>query len=539
MTGTKQVLIRTRARDAPESKGDGMKGRWVALLCASLVIALGALAPIARAGGVRLVAPTAYGTVDFGDRVLYRLEGAGCIGRFVHVHVDAGSGTDGPQSKAADDPLVAGTDRCVGTAQVPAEAQVRAAGWDAGDHIGITVVSDDGSVPLRYQRVEVDRASHELPLIQSGDGRSGVRDQAVVMSMPGDSVALGPVDLTRIYSISLRVCLTSGKPHVAPSLMELRAYAPDGPSIIGRVDVANDPNNSNKSNFGWTDCWQLQPWPILNPPANGVQNLYLVMVATGSPVAVTHIDFNGTGAKVADTPPSDPSDTVQIFDGDFKGEWSVTDKCERDETDKSVYPEHSAEPTNHLPLATFGFAGEDGCSMTYKADLNNVMIRLEYRMRNFGDNGAINLIGQAEGAPRQEVQMREAGEWMTGGLQGRTLPDALTNFATDTPTGYPAQRVKSNSYPDWSQMEIVKSDSRYIVRINGRTVTYCDGCVPDTGTFRVQFVSQPTFSYHYGVGYRMDTGPTNPTTDDPSNWGNLSFRNIRIIDCATNAGLCS
>jgi hypothetical protein len=136
--------------------------------------------------------------------------------------------------------------------------------------------------------------------------------------------------------------------------------------------------------------------------------------------------------------------------------------------------------------------------------------------------------------------MREAGEWMTGGIQGRTLPDALTNSVVDTPTGYPAQRIKSNAHSEWSDIEILQLGSRYLVRINGRTVTDCSDCLAaPTAPYRFSVATQPGFSYHYGVGYRMDTGPTNPVTDDPSNWGNISFRKFRLLRCADDMAACT
>jgi hypothetical protein len=523
--------------------GRQMNARRVTLLAASVVMGLGLLAPVARAGGLRFLAPLSNGTVDFGDRVLYRLEGAGCNVAKVEIRVASPDHADavGRPSHAARDPLAQGS--CLGIAEVPSEAAVRATGWDDGDRITIEVSAGDAKTPLRYQRVEVDHGTpapgygnptlvrpHKLAEAGRLDPRTSDRDAVMSMST-GDVMSLGSVDLTHIHSISLRVCVTQPKPHVTPSFVELRAGGPDAPSIIGRVDVADDVNNSNKSNFGWPNCWQLQPWPIINKVPGRAPELYLAMVATAMPVEVNFIDFNGTGAKVPDTPPTDPQGTQQIFDGDFDG-WTHTDRCTVDD-DGSVRGVHSTEPQNYAPLATFGFVGEEGCEMTYATrQFENAVFRFEYRLQDFGDNGAVYVAGH-------EIQMRQAGEWMTGGLQGNSLPDALTNFAIQSPvSGYPAQRIKSNSYPDWSQMEIVFINGRYIVRINGRTVTDCSiatQCPSEPGPYNFRFQSQPGFSYHYGVGWRMDTGPTNPVTDDPSNWGNISFRNFRSLDCTDSA----
>jgi hypothetical protein len=165
--------------------------------------------------------------------------------------------------------------------------------------------------------------------------------------------------------------------------------------------------------------------------------------------------------------------------------------------------------------------------MTYKRrKLHNVVVRLEYRMQDFGDNGAVMIGGH-------EIQLREAGEWLTGGFQGSTVPTALTEFATsDNGGGYPAQRVNSNTYPDWSRMEIVQIGARYIVRVNGRTVTDCRDCAPDPGPFVLSLATQPSFSYQYGVNGRFDS-TFYPDVEDPADWGNLSFRDVRVYDCTS------
>src|SRR5688572_15281004 len=110
-----------------------MQARRAALIAASVLIGVGILAPVARAGGgLRFTAPLSNGTVDFGDRVLYRLEGAGCAGAKVEIQVAAGDPVGvavGPTSHAAKDPLTPGS--CVGIAQVPSESTVRkATAWE-------------------------------------------------------------------------------------------------------------------------------------------------------------------------------------------------------------------------------------------------------------------------------------------------------------------------------------------------------------------------------------------------------------------------
>jgi hypothetical protein len=488
-----------------------------------------AVTPVAFASSdrSRLVSPGSWGPVDFGDQVEYALQGDHCTDDRVHIVV---TGSDrpavrGPQSRPVRDLLHPGT--CVGYVEVPSERAVRRAGWDSGDPIDISVVSHDDQVPLRYQRIELEQAkvSAGAPTVVKPavrDPRGGKRDRAMEMSS-GDVVSIGRVDLSHIYSVSLRVCTVLPKPHVSPTFVELRATAADGPSIVGPVDVNDDMVNAYKSNYGWPNCWQLQPWPITGKVPGRAPELFLaVTTAAGGPVDISYLDVNGTGAKVAEPPVEEPGGMKQIFNGrSFKG-WDH-DNCALDEG--SVRPEHNRDPQNYAAIASAGFVGESGCTMTYtRRKFHNVVIRLDYRMQDFGDNGAVDI-----GA--QEVQLREAGEWLTGGLQGSTVPTALTEFATsDNGGGYPAQRVKSNSYPDWSRMEIVQVGSRYVVRVNGRTVTDCKDCTPDPGKFALKLASQPAFSYQYGINGRFDS-TFYPDVEDPADWGNLSFRNIRVYDC--------
>jgi len=76
----------------------------------------------------------------------------------------------------------------------------------------------------------------------------------------------------------------------------------------------------------------------------------------------------------------------------------------------------------------------------------------------------------------------------------------------------------------------VQVGTRYIVRINGRTVTDCSTCLPDPGKFVLQLATQPSFSYQYGINGRFDS-TFYPDVEDPADWGNLSFRNVRVYDC--------
>src|SRR4029079_9700829 len=84
--------------------------------------------------------------------------------------------------------------------------------------------------------------------------------------------------------------------------------------------------------------------------------------------------------------------------------------------------------------------------------------------QDFAANGGIYL--------GNEIQMREPGEWLTGGYLGDQFTPALVGWATDPPvTGYPAQRIQTNRYPAWSQLEIGQLGRHYRVTINGHVVT--------------------------------------------------------------------
>lgn len=505
--------------------------RWRPTVAASVAVALvaGPLALAGSAGTAHFTSPGSFGAVDFGDRVLYRLQGAACVRDAVHVAV-TGTGrrtVRAAASRPARDPLDRGS--CVGIVTVPSEGAVRRAGWDAGDPLEIVLVSKHDRHPLRYQRVEVEygRRVAGAPQVMPAtvaDPRAGKRDRVLQMTT-GDIVSLGRVDLARIHSISLRVCMVLPKPHVSPTFVELRATAADGPAIVGPVDVNDDALNSYKSNLGWPNCWQLQTWPITGKVPGRAPELFLaVTAAAGGPVQISYLDVNGSGAKIPHTPVRDPRGAKRIFDGtSFKG-WEQTN-CALDEG--GVRPVHSRDPRNYAAILTAGFVGESGCSMTYTArKLHNVSIRLDYRLQDYGDNGGVYL-------GSNEIQMREAGEWLTGGFLGSSLPAAAVGWAAEIDSGgYPAQRVKNNTYPDWSRLEVTQIGARFIVRINGRTVTDCSNCAADPGAFTLRLVTQPNFSYQYGVHGRFDS-TYYPYVEDPANWGNLYYRNVRVYDCSS------
>jgi hypothetical protein len=437
------------------------------------------------------------------------LAGGECTSDAVRAAVTAGPQAVrllGAVSTPRPDPLATTPGVCAGTVQVPTEQQVRAAGWAWGDAISISVISLHSTIPLRYSKVEVDRGTPvkgSPVVVTAKDPRGGPRDKALKMTT-GDVVDIGAVDLTKIYSLSFRVCLRAPKPHV-PTEITVRAGAPNGPAILGPVDVADDLFNDWKSIDGWPDCWQLQPWPITGEVPGRAPHLYLAVNAAPEPLLVNSIDFNGTGAKVVDSPAPDPAGTARIFDGSSFANWDASG-C--------ALADHAVRTANHI----------SGCSMTYsKGKLHNIKLRLEYRLQDFAANGGIYL--------GTEIQMREPGEWLTGGYLVDQFTPALAGWAVDVPaTGFPAMRIKTNSYPDWSQMEIVQLGARYRVTINGHRVTDFVAPTGDPSPYDLQLVTQPEFSFHYGISGRFDA-PYPPTAVTPSSWGNVWYKNVRLYTC--------
>src|SRR5205807_8945733 len=110
--------------------------------------------------------------------------------------------------------------------------------WDQGEPIAISLVSGSNEVSLRYERVEVGlgkavAGSPKFVDPNPADPRGGQREKAVQLNS-GDAVDIGRVDLTRIYSVSLRVCIPSGKPH-APTEFSLRTGGAGGPRVVRPV----------------------------------------------------------------------------------------------------------------------------------------------------------------------------------------------------------------------------------------------------------------------------------------------------------------
>ena len=501
---------------------------------AALAVTL-AVAPLANAStGNDLISPGAYGTVDFGDTIRYELAGPTCAQDTVQVVVTAGAELAGAPSTPAPDPLWPG--RCEGHAVVPSEADVRGGGWTAGDAVEIRLESSASAVPLRYERFELEHG--QLPAGKTpveatiADPRAEPGDRVVELAT-GDVIGLGEVDLTGVGSISLRVCTPTPKPHLTPSLIELRQDRADGPVVLGPVDVSSsyplgDPQT--KSNFGWPNCWWLQPWPVENATlGDGATDLFLVMAATATPVQISYIDFNGSGAKNPAVEPADPPDVVPMPLDDQH--WSATGCVLENGTARNA---GDTSPTGYLPEVTGGLVGPAGCRLDYRTDLENILVRFDVKFGSFADNGGVFVGGR-------EVQMRLAGEFLTGGLFGDAItaandwaaPDEVDSVRDFSGGGYPAQRLNVNSYDDWNHVEVVQLGARHIVRVNGRTVSDSDTAWPEPAApYRFAVASQPQFGYDYTFSIRYDNAHF-PAISEPSGWSNLVWRNFRYYQCTS------
>ena len=507
-----------------------IRTRAALLLSAGLVVVS---APLVLASSPAFVTPGSGGVVDLGDRVAYRLTGPGCTHDLVRATAVTTRRVEGAASRPAVDPLQ--PDTCVGVATVPTERAVRATGWDAGDALSLALTSRGATVPLVYQRLELEQAKPVAgapkvvtPAIK--DPRGGKRDKAVEMST-GDVVSLGHVDMTKVFALALRLCVPLPKPHVTPLLMEVRTDTPDGPPVVGPFDVANDwpAQSALKSAYGYPNCWQLQPWPVTGKVGGRAPELFLAVVAGASPVQVSSVDFAGTGAKQPETPPADPRGTRLILGRTLSG-WDHPG-CRMD-PDGTVRNERSASPQGYTAIATFGFVGPSGCELTWQAKVHDVMLRFELKMADFADNGGVFVGGH-------EIQLRQAGEWLPGGLLGDSIsavtdslsPDELDGVTGDrSGGGDPATRLKLNSASEWSEVEVTQIGSRFRVRINGRTVTDNKTLWADPAPYQLSLRSQPNFSYTYGVNGRFDN-VTQPNLTRPSDWGNLSWRDVRLYQC--------
>jgi hypothetical protein len=474
-------------------------------LVAVLVVALPAPASAAEIGGMR------HGPVDLGDRVPYRVSGDGCEDQRVRARVRLRSGAiAGALSRPRPDAEDGG---CSGVAQVPSFDEVHDAGWRAGDPLEIELRSTAGTLPLRYARIEVDRArpvAGSPDVVAAGDQDTRANDNALAMDA-GDVVALGRADVRKVDSVAFRFCVAGvpnpvmpGAETVVPERAEpsvvvsLRQDGPDGAALL-RVDLSHTLQNMSRfATLGFGGCYRLLPVPVTGRAMEDAPELFL-RVEDAPPGAFTlnSIDLAGTGAKRPTRFPEDPPGTRTLFDGRSFGELKQTGCSLRDGAATNA---RTADETEYRD-----------CALRYEKPVRNVVIRLELRRENFYDNGAVML------GDEQEIQLRSAGEFLPGGYFG--------HFA--------ARWQKLTSWPEWSAMEIVQVGARHVVTVNGRTVT--DVMRPEGAPepYHLSFLTQPQWSYRSGA----DTGFGNegdPDVVTPSEWGAFWFRNIRLYECASD-----
>jgi hypothetical protein len=445
-----------------------------------------------------------FGVVDFGDAVDFRFGGGGCAGERVHVEVAVGG-------HVVQGPAAAG---CAGVARVPSFDAVRATGWRQGDPIAVQLRSHKHLVPLRYQRVELDRAAVAAgapTVVKEGDDPDTGPHDAVLAMSTGDVVDLGRVNVEGVDSISLRLCLVE-TPRVpmpsaiipssydVPVRMSLHQDAPDGRALMHEVDVSANPTTTMRlQNFGFGDsCWRLGTFEVTGVPVEAAPRLFLKAdLALPGTLTVNSIDFNGTGARSAAAPnwaAPDPAGMKTIFNGSSFDGWAQTGCALRDRA-----------ATN---LRTRERTSTADCAMTHETSATNRVVRLELRRRNFYDNGGVFL--------DSEIQLRSAGEYLPGGYFG----------------GYAARWQKLNAWPAWSTMEVIQLGARYIVRINGRTVTDHTAAAGAPAPYQLRLLTQPSFSYRFGGsnGFGSETGVD---TTMPDEWGEFWFRNVRVYDCTS------
>ena len=469
------------------------------------VIALGLMA--APAGAVVLKG-TPYGAVDLGDRVPYKVGGKGCEGVEVVARVTVGKAAiDGPVSRAL--PRPAGG--CTGLAQVPEFYALRAAGWLQGDPIEIALVSNAGTLPLRFARMEVDLGTVALgtpEIVPAEDQDTGDRDKAVAMD-PGAAMSIGRVNLRQADALAVRLCLpgedvqTGSAPFATtqrserPHFISIRQDDPDGPPLIGPIDVAADPQElSRLSTLGFNGCYRLVVLPFSRRLQEGAPELF-IRSEQGDPDAlrVNSIDVAGTGAKRPPSPAVYPRSRVEtIFNGKSFDGWK-TENC--------VLRGGAA-----VNARTNDDADISGCSMTWQRPLRDVVIRIRLRREDIYDNAGVYLGGQ-------EIQMRSMGEYLPGGYFG--------HFA--------ARWQKLNVFPHWSEIEVIQLGARHVVSVNGRTVT--DVMRPNGAPeeYLLNIIAQPQWSYRFGVegGFGSEGFPD---TARPNELGAFWFREVRLIRCA-------
>jgi hypothetical protein len=461
----------------------------------------------AAAGAATLEAP-AHGPVDFGDRVAYRVSGADCLDARVR-----GRTLTGPESRPLRDAV--GGD-CSGVAQLPPFTAVRDAGWSPGDRVEIALGGNAGTVPLRYARIEVDHgepAGGSPEVVASGDQDTRGNDNAMAMDA-GDVVGLGRVNVRKLDSVAFRFCV-AGTPNpvlpgagvVVPERLEpsvvvsIRQDSPDGAPLLRPVDLSHTLQNTSRlATLGFGGCYRLVPVPITGRAMEDAPKLFLrVEEAQPGTFTINSVDAGGTGAKLPSRFEPDPPGMRTIFDGRSFDGFNQTNCSLRD---GAATNERGNDDTRYTD-----------CIMRYQRPLRNAVIRLELRRETFYDNGGVYL-------GDQEIQLRSVGEYLPGGFFGQ----------------FAARWQKLTSWPEWSTMEIVQLGARHVVKLNGRTVTDVVAANGAPEPYELSFHTQPQWSYRAGA----DTGfgsEGDPDVVTPSDWGAFWFRNIRVLECASEQDL--
>jgi hypothetical protein len=394
---------------------------------------------------------------------------------------------------------------------VPTYEQVHRAGWSAGQAIDIAVVVDGAELlPLRFQRVELHAADAVAGTPTDMPGTDPDTDAAdtVTAVSTGDSFALGRIAVTGIDAISLRTCVpnlraTTGSlrdlanSDLVPLRISVHQDTPSGPELVHQVDAAHDAATFTRlaaAGFGET-CWRIVHLPVTGQVIEAAPELFLTVdLALPGTVQLNSVDFDGTGARSPAAPnwvTPDPAGTRTLFDGSSFEGWDQSGCAIRD-----------GAATN---ARTGDRTQTAGCSLTERGTGANRVIRLDIRAQNFYDNGGINL--------PNEIQIRRAGEWGPGGYF----------------TGYAARWNKLNAWPAWSQMEIIQLGARYVVRINGRTVTdYTSAAAPAPYPIKISTDPRNSNRLDAGEGFGAETQPDLTTPDE---WGGYWFRHIRAYQC--------
>jgi len=275
--------------------------------------------------------------------------------------------------------------------------------------------------------------------------------------------------------------------------VSIRQGSPDGPAIVQTTDVASDIFTGDRLNthgFGHS-CWHLVNLPVTGPPVATAPELFVVYEMGAEPIVLNSVDVDGTGAKVPAPPQADPPGMQTIFDGTSFDGWTQTN-C--------VLDGGAARSAD----ASIAFSG---CSLRFNRPVHDVILRMDLRRYSFYDNNAMMLA--------HEIQGRSAGEYGPGGYFGE---DA-------------SRWEKYNTWPDWSQIEIVQLGARYVVSLNGRTVTDHVAATGDPAPYSIQLQNQPEWSWRYDV--RGGFGDMNPTAEPLTNWGRFWWRNVRLYECTS------